>query len=643
MSTETGYGPASTNDTGPEEAQSLPDFVRDWLARIDLARDGKEWAAWRKEAEACEKRHTLETGHVGGEYNLFFANVETVGAATYNSPPVPDIRRRFGDADPPGKLAADVLERAISASMDMYAFDDSIKGVVTQGEVVGWGAVRIKYDERMTQPEPMEMGEGDPMSPEGMEPPEPAIAWQSVYCDPLDWRDFVQAPATAWAGVPWIAFRHEMTRADLVALSPEVGPLVKLDSWIDGADKRSDAQELGERFKKTEVWEVWDRGDKAVYWLARTHKESPLKVEADPLGLPDFFPMARPHTPIEKPFDMTPVPPFRLYKKQADEIDTITKRISALTRTLKARGIYASEFGEAFTALNSLADGQYAPVSQSMAWSDKGIDKGIWTMPIADVIKVLQELHAQRETVKQEIYELIGVADIMRGASAASETLGAQQLKTQWGSLRINRRQQSVARFVRDTLAIKAKIIASKFTPEVLKEMTGIDLATIAPPLLPPGMPMPPELATMMKENQTKAAALDLLRDGMELAYRIDIETDSTIRSDVAKAQANIGQFIAGFGQFITAVGPAVQVGFMPVDVATDLLTAFARAFKLGRQAEDALERLGQQAQQQPMPMAPPGMPHLGGPPMPPQPGGNVVPMAQPMAGGPGSMPMGVA
>jgi hypothetical protein len=41
-----------------------------------------------------------------------------------------------------------------------------------------------------------------------------------------------------------------------------------------------------------------------------------------------------------------------------------------------------------------------------------------------------------------------------------------------------------------------------------------------------------------------------------------------------------------------------VQAGAMPMDVVADLLTAFARNFKLGRQAEDALERMGKIAAQ---------------------------------------------
>lgn len=40
----------------------------------------------------------------------------------------------------------------------------------------------------------------------------------------------------------------------------------------------------------------------------------------------------------------------------------------------------------------------------------------------------------------------------------------------------------------------------------------------------------------------------------------------------------------------------------MPPDVAVDITSAFSRTFKLGRQAEDAIERWGQMARQMPAP-----------------------------------------
>jgi hypothetical protein len=94
-------------------------------------------------------------------------------------------------------------------------------------------------------------------------------------------------------------------------------------------------------------------------------------------------------------------------------------------------------------------------------------------------------------------------------------------------------------------------------------------------------------------EEVKAVMASDALR-----AFRVDIETDSTIQADLSQAQQNMSGFVEGLGAFAQAMGPAVQAGLMPLDIVADLLTGFARNFKLGRQAEDALERLGQQVRQ---------------------------------------------
>ena len=60
-------------------------------------------------------------------------------------------------------------------------------------------------------------------------------------------------------------------------------------------------------------------------------------------------------------------------------------------------------------------------------------------------VKALQQLYVQRDAIKQTIYEVTGIADILRGASDPRETLGAQQIKQQWGSLRIQMLQKQVA------------------------------------------------------------------------------------------------------------------------------------------------------------------------------------------------------
>jgi hypothetical protein len=78
----------------------------------------------------------------------------------------------------------------------------------------------------------------------------------------------------------------------------------------------------------------------------------------------------------------------------------------------------------------------------------------------------------------------------------------------------------------------------------------------------------------------------------------IDIETDSTIRGDMMRNQEQMSAFLAGTGQFMSAIGPAVREGAIPQQVAVEIYSAFARSFQLGKSVEDALAQLSKQASQ---------------------------------------------
>jgi len=151
-----------------------------------------------------------------------------------------------------------------------------------------------------------------------------------------------------------------------------------------------------------------------------------------------------------------------------------------------------------------------------------------------------------------------------------------------------------------------AELIGEKFEPETLGLMTGVDLPQAQQKLMAQqaammaqqaGQPVPPEIEQVLTVPSWDEV-LQVLRSDTMRGYRVDIETDSTVQADVARLKTNAAEFVQGFGGFIQAVGPAVQAGAMPMDVVADLLTAFARNFKLGRQAEDALERMGKIAAQ---------------------------------------------
>jgi hypothetical protein len=61
------------------------------------------------------------------------------------------------------------------------------------------------------------------------------------------------------------------------------------------------------------------------------------------------------------------------------------------------------------------------------------------------VVSAFSTVYTQRTQVLQVIYEVTGISDIIRGGGTkASETATAQQLKAQYGSMRLRRRQDDI-------------------------------------------------------------------------------------------------------------------------------------------------------------------------------------------------------
>ncbi|HEX6963271.1 MAG TPA: hypothetical protein VF175_15495 [Lacipirellula sp.] len=572
-------------DAGPGAAGE----VRLWLEAINLA--SKDEEKWRKAADECVKLY--RDAEEKAQFNILHANTETIIPAVYNSPPVPDIRRRFGDEDPVGKIAGQVAERAVSYMADQYDLDAAMRAAVRDALLPGRGVTRIRF-------KPVEDDSGQ--------------SYPAVCAEHVQWQDFRRGPGRRWDDVPWVAFRHLLTREQVKQLNAEVGATIPLDTALDGADK-DNPEDNHDVFKRLLVWEIWDKDKKELLFIAPSYKVAPLLKLDDQLKLEGFFPVPRPLYAVETTDSLVPVEPYRLYKKQAEELDLITRRIKAITRVIKWRGLIAgTENGTALASLEQANDGELVPAESMVQFlQGGGLDKAIWLMPIEQAQKVLDGLLLAREQVKQTIYEITGIADILRGSTEASETATAQQIKAQWGSLRIQRMQAEVARYARDLIRMMVEVVATRFEWPHLAEMTQTGLPTrqeqqqaraqlqqVALLAQQSGAqpPAPPPEIVAMLESPAAEDVEAVLRSDLQRCYRIDVETDSTVRADVGRQQENLSNFILGFGQFIEAVGPAVQAGVMQVDEATDLLTGFARVFKLGRQAEDALDRLGRRAQE---------------------------------------------
>jgi hypothetical protein len=568
MSEETAA--VATQETYEQATKSDSDLVRLWLDALSIASQEEE--DWRNNARKAVNLYRQASGESEErvdekkKFNILHSNIETMLPALYNSTPAPDVRRRYNDDDPAGKTVCDIQERCISYSIDMYDFDNTMRLATFDAEVTGRAVTRIRYRPYV--------GKDD------------TLDYEEVQCESVNWEDFRRGPGKVWEDVPWIAFRHYLTREQLETLSPKLGSQVNLDVELPRSGRRDDGTTVPEVFKRATVWEIWDKDRREVLFIAQSMKTEPIRKEADPLELENFFPVPRPVYAIQTSGSLIPVVPYEIYRAQAEELEEVSTRIMALTRAVKARSVYDGRIVGEMEKLERADDADSVPVDNIAVFADgsKLADRVMW-MPIDMIVAALEKLYMARDQIKQVIYEVTGISDILRGASEAQETATAQSIKQQWGSLRIQHKQSEIQRYARDLFRMKAELFASKFDPQTLELMTGI-------PLVPqPGME-PPE------QTQQKMQVLQLLKSDKLRGFRIDIESDSTIRADMTRNQNNMNLFLQGTAQFAQAMAPIVMQEPRSLPVVMEVYTAFARNFKLGRQAENALDSMADQAKQ---------------------------------------------
>lgn len=589
----------------PEDAgKGQAGIVKRWLLEIKLS--DKREGEWRKKADKVLKRYRQKE-FKRHSFNILWSNTETMRPAIYNSLPKPDVRRRFKDEDPIGKIVSEVLSRSIEFGMDTTQFDSQIRGCVLDMLLPGRGVARVRYVPSFTTPEVAEESDQEALEGEVDE-----LAWEQAPVEHVEWSKFRMGAGSEWSCVPWVAFEHNLTRDELVKqFGEEIGKIVPLEKVDDQDVENEKDEDVKELFKTATVWEIWDKDKREVLFIAPSYKEKPLLTVPDPLSLTDFFPTPKPLYAVEDSGDMCPVPLFEYYKEQADELDTVTRRINILIKGLKMRGIYDATISE-LSELMRGEDNDLIPAANVTALLERGgLEKAIWFMPIEQAAKVLQILQLQREATKQIIYEITGISDILRGSTNPNETLGAQQIKSQWGSARLKRMQTDAAIFIRDLIRLQAEIIGEKFQPETLAMMTGINLPSEqekqqammawqaqASQAQMNGQPAPekPKMPPSWEE------VIQVLRDDKQRTFKIDIETDSTVAASVESDMQGLRDVLTSLNQVMQGFGPAVQMGAMPVDALKEIMLVVTRRAKMGNAVEDAFDKIKQPPPQEQKP-----------------------------------------
>lgn len=600
--------------------------VKWWLNEIAASR--KREKDFRKDGAEILKIYSGEKTDTI-PFNILYSNTETLSPALYSAIPRPVVSRRFKDTDPLGASAAQAGERGLSflidTNVDGYeTFDEGVRAAVLDALLPGRGVTAVKYDAQIEEMPPEE----------GEEEPTPYKDAEMVCLDSRSWNRVYFGYAKKWSKVPWVAFEIHIDKIEAERLfGDEIANKLNYTRDEDEAtaeNKDENERNKGER-KTVCIYQIWDKDGKGtpetqkkVRYICDQYPEF-LKVSDDPLGLTGFFNIPKPIQFMEKSNDLTPTALYKLYENQAKELNSITTRINRLVKAIKARGVYDAALGTDIANVMSADDNMLMPSSDTAGLAaEKGLQNAIWFMPIDVMVNTLMQLYAAREQCKQVIYEVTGISDIIRGSTVASETATAQNLKSQWGTLRLKRLQKEVQRYCRDLLRMMLEIAASKFSEETWAKMTGLPFVTSEQrqqdeqmfqliqqqmQMMPPpqeGEPPNP----MMQEGQRLQAELQkpvwsdvlaLLKDDVQRSYRIDIETNSTLEPEAAEDQKSIADMLAGMGQVMNGLGPLVKEGVMPFDAVKVLLQTVARRSRFGPEIENQINQM-QPPQPQPDP-----------------------------------------
>lgn len=564
--------------------------VRFWVGEVEAAL--KRERAYRKEARGLIEVYEAEEGE-GSDipFNILFSNTETLAPALYSQPPRPDSQPRSKVENPVATAGAGLVDAYLTTFIDSgdaryLDFHTAINGAVLHALVPGRGLVRLHYKAKVERNEAQEPTK---------------LLDESVFLEQLDWDKVAFGYAKTWAAVPWVAFIHTFTKEEAEEeLGAEVAGKLTYERPKNPDDESESRSTSEETATVATLYEIWHRQSKKVLWVEACGKDTFVKAPfADPYQLEQFYPIPEPLQFFQRISCFIPVPLYRLYKQQAQELNRITRRITKLIEAMKIRGFYDSNVEGLEKIFESEENTLVALTSLAALGQGAKAENAIWLVPIEKYVVVLQQLILQRQQIKTVIYEIMGIADIMRGSTMASETLGAQELKNKWGTLRLKRGQNAVANFIRNTLRLAAELGLSKLSDETIRQMTGSSLPRqaemdqIEQQIQLGGQAPPPEVQAKMA-LPTFEEALTLCRTDILRRYLIDIETNSTIDADASEDKTDMGEFFNALSQFLNGLVPLLEKGLMPMEVLKATLMAMAKRFRLGRELSPALLQIGQ-------------------------------------------------
>ena len=556
-------------------AEEQLEGVEKWL-RIIAAYE-KEFAPWEKRVKRLLEKYTDAKAQQRktAKFNVLWSNVQTLVPAVFSRLPKPDVSRRFKDNDPVGRVASVILERALEYEVEHYPdYRTSLRDVVYDRFLGGRGIAWVRYEphtKMVSVPD-----DGLQITEDQDEPPtQEVLDYECCPVDYVHWRDFGHQVARTWAEVDCVWRKVYLGREALVErFGEELGNKIPLDTKPEELRKSIGVND-GEYQAVT--YEIWDKPSGKAIWISKS-QPTPLDTRDDPLGLEGFWPCPKPLFATLTTDSLIPTPDFTLYQDQAEELDILSDRIDGLIKALQVKGVHDAAIPELKRLFTEGGNNDLIPVKNWAQFSEKaGLKGAIDLVDLTPIFNALLAAYQAFDQVKQHVFEITGISDIVRGATDANETLGAQQLKGQYVNLRLRDMQNAVSEFACDLIRIKAQIICSKFDPQTIMMIGAVDQLSEA-------------------DKPFVDSAIALLKSGPLRTFRIDVEADSLVMMDENLEKEQRVAFLGAVSGFLKE---AIQAPPSLAPLLGQLLKYGVTGFKVGKTVEGDIDQFLEQAKQQ--------------------------------------------
>jgi hypothetical protein len=470
--------------------------------------------------------------------NLFYTNVSTTQAMLYGNNPAIDVSREHADPDDDiARVAATLFQRLLETN-ETEELSEPLKQALQDRLIPGLGVARVRYD--------YEEGVQTVINSETLQPEEtPKTESEESCIDYVHWQDFTWGWARSWKAVPWVGFRSWLVKDEVVKrFTEKVARNLEYKKQLPGGDTKDETNynsEDASESDKAEIWEIWDKKTKKVYWYSEG-ADLILDIKDDPLELMNFFPMPRPLTANLTTTLFMPKSDYLMHQDLYRETDVLYNRITIITRAIKVVGVYdKNQTSSVGRMLKEGSENALIPVDNWAMFAEKGGLKGtVEWFPVQDIANTLVTLRQLLGENIELLSQTTGLSNLMAGGNTDQYTSdGTNQLTAKFGSIRVQALQDEFARFASELEMLRAEVISKHYSPESILIQSNAKY-------LPPA------------DHQKIMPAVELMQ-APDVQWRIAIRPESLAMMDYAQLKQERTEYLNAMATYIQSAQAMVK------------------------------------------------------------------------------------